>query len=257
MVDGHLHGGRRVALGLATDDDYRVYVSDGGRSRGSSTGTPTPQAWEPSGQKVSVGSLPTATLVCIRHSEDGDILHHALRVLDVTSGATVADLADPGNTLTPIAWSPTGHTLAFVSELGSFERPGLWDLDTGARRDLALSDLPGAVFPVTWYDEGDALLVRHEHAGTAQLFKVDTVSEAHELIADPDGDIDDAAIRPDGTVWLKACDAAHPPTIVDTAGEVVARESGRARSRRHGAAIALVREPERRSDPRLRRAPDG
>ena len=75
-----------------------------------------------------------------------------------------ADLADEGRNLDPAVWSPVpgDHRLAFTSERGAFERPAIWDLDTGERRDIDV-DLPGAVFPVDWWPDGSALLLRHEH----------------------------------------------------------------------------------------------
>jgi dienelactone hydrolase len=229
LVDGVPHAwsmgismvGNRVALGLSTDDDYRVYVADTGSVPRELYRHANPAGVGAEWPEGLGGLSADGTLLCIRHSEDGDILHHALRVLDVSSGAVIGDLADPGDTLTPVAWSPVGHTLAFVSELGEFERPGLWNVDSGERRDLPLEDAPGAVFPVAWYPQGEALLVRQEHDGTAKLLRLDVTSQAHELVADPPGDIDDAAIRPDGGIWLQASDAAHPPTIVDAQGAVV------------------------------------
>ena len=213
--------GPRVAVGLATDDDYRVYVADGDAAAVEVYRHDNPAGVGAEWPEGLGGLSSDGALLCIRHSEDGDILHHALRVLDAASGTAIADLADPGHTLNPIVWSPVGHTLAFVSELGEFERPGLWDVDGGGRRDLALQDLPGAVFPVTWHGDGSALLVRHEHEGTAELLTVDVASGAHQMVADPHGDIDAAAMRPDGAIWIQASDAVHPPTIVDTQGTVV------------------------------------
>ena len=92
----------------------------------------------PNGPKASEGSRHDGALLCIRHGEDGDILRSALRVLDAETGEPVGDLVDPARRLEAAAWSPRGHLLAFVSELGAFERPGLWDLDSGERRDLTL-----------------------------------------------------------------------------------------------------------------------
>jgi dipeptidyl aminopeptidase/acylaminoacyl peptidase len=142
----------------------------------------------------------------------------ALRVFDVDAGLVRRDLVDPGRNLAPDAWSPVpgDQRLAFTSELGGFERPAIWDLVTGERRDLKI-DLPGAVFPVDWWRDASALLVRHEHEGRAQLFRLDPASGAIDLILDPDGDIEEeggAAVRPDGSVWCKTGDATRASRTV-------------------------------------------
>ena len=70
-------------------------------------------------------------LVCLRHTEAGDILHHALMVLDAADGTVMATLVDPGSNLDPTAWSPRpgDERLLFTSELGAFERPAIWDAE--------------------------------------------------------------------------------------------------------------------------------
>ena len=87
-------------------------------------------------------------LVCIQHAEHGDLLHAALRVLDTRTGEVVGELEDKGRNLDPVAWSPVSgdQRLAFTSELGAFERPAIWDVRSGERRDLDI-DLPERGLP--------------------------------------------------------------------------------------------------------------
>ncbi|HSH32710.1 MAG TPA: prolyl oligopeptidase family serine peptidase, partial [Actinomycetota bacterium] len=63
-----------------------------------------------------------------------------------------------------------------------------------------------------------ALLVRHEHEGRSQLVRVDVDNETTDVIADPGGEIDDSAIRPDGQVWFETSSGIDPPRIVDLGG---------------------------------------
>ena len=78
--------GDRVAVGCATDDDYRVYIADGDQEarlvyrheHPAGVGAEWPEG---------VGGLSQdGALLCIRHGEDGDILRSALRVLDAENG---------------------------------------------------------------------------------------------------------------------------------------------------------------------------
>jgi len=214
----------RAALTIEVGGTYTTYVIGGGGSPRILWATPFASGvgrMYPYGGGLSADG----TLVCVCHAEAGDILHNALRVFDADTGDVVADLLDPGANLVPDAWSPVrgDQRLAFTSERGTFERPAIWDPTTGARRDLTV-DLPGAVFPMEWWPDASALLVRHEHEAGAQLYRLDVDSGAAELIADPHGDVEDyggARIRPDGSVWLKTSDATHASRIVSRDGEEI------------------------------------
>jgi dienelactone hydrolase len=201
----------RVAVGLATGDRYEIYVADGDGPARLVYGHECPAGVGCEWPEGGGGLSGDGSLLCIRHGEDGDILRSALRVLDAGTGETVADLVDAGRRLDPRAWSPTESILAFVSELGAFERPALWWPMSGDRRDLTVGSLPGAVFPVTWYPDGSTLLVRHEHEGRAQLYRLDVATEDLHLVADPRGDVEESGVRPDGEVWLRASDGESPP----------------------------------------------
>ncbi len=162
--------GGAVALGLSTRTDYRAYLRARGWHSDAAAGREDRRSvWEASSRWVRVDSPPMASLVCLRHSEHGDIVHEALRVVDA-AGGTVGEQIDEGSNLDPVAWSPVAgdHRLLFTSERGPFERPAIWDLTTGERQDLEV-DLPGAVIPVGWWPGGSAILARHEFEGTDQL----------------------------------------------------------------------------------------
>jgi dipeptidyl aminopeptidase/acylaminoacyl peptidase len=212
--------GSSVAIGQATDDDYRVYVAqDGGSAR------LLYQHEQPAGlgrlwPEGTGGLSADASLLCVRHTEHGDILHSALRVLDTQGGGAIGELEDPGRSLDPVAWSPSSPTLLFTSERGAFERPAIWDLSTGDRWDLEV-DLPGAVIPLTWYPDGGAILVRQEHEAIDRLHRVDVRSGVSHLVAQPGGEIEDAVVRPDGEVWLVVSDTSHPRRPETADGKVV------------------------------------
>lgn len=218
-----------VAVGLATDEDYRIYRAAGGE--------PARELWRtdavagvgcewPEGRG---GLSADASLLCVRHGEHGDILNPALRVFDVRTGESVGDLRDPGRRVEAAAWSPVpgDRRLAVVHERDRVERPAIWDLTTGERHDLDV-DLPGAVFPVDWWPDGSALLARHEHEGIDRLVRIDVETGATELVADPGGEIEDAAVRPDGAVWLEASDSVHPPRVLTADGREVLSSPGEA-----------------------------
>jgi dipeptidyl aminopeptidase/acylaminoacyl peptidase len=221
--------GLRAALTIEVDGTYTTYVIDGDEPPRVLWATPfasgVGRMWPFGGGLSADGRL-----VCVCHAEGGDILHNALRVFDADSGDVVADLVDPGSNLMPDAWSPVpgDHRLAFTSERATFERPAIWDPTTDERRDVPV-DLPGAVFPIEWWPDGSALLVRHEHEARSQLYRLDPIGGAIELVAEPHGDVDEeyggARRRADGSVWFKTSDAVHASRIVSQDGtEVLPRD---------------------------------
>jgi dienelactone hydrolase len=207
--------GDAVALGIVTEDDYLAMVGEpGSRAR---------VVWrsrkplgvgrdDPSG---SGGISADGSLVCIRHSEQGDILHHGLMVVDAVRGDVVGRLQDPGSNLDPVAWSPRpgDERLLLTSELATFERPAIWSPTSGERRDVPV-DLPGASIPLAWWPDGSAILIRHEFEGRFELHRLDPLTGESTLVADPPGEIGDAAVRPDGEVWFRTSDGVHPPRVV-------------------------------------------
>ena len=98
------------------------------------------------------GLSPDGALVCIHHSENGDIDRQALRVLDSRSGESAGDQVDPELRMEAVAWSPAAgaRRLLFTQERSGIERPAIWDLDARERLDLELSDVTGPVIPLGW-----------------------------------------------------------------------------------------------------------
>ena len=112
------------------------------------------------------------SLLCLEHAEHGDLIHTALRVIDPRSGDTVGDQLDDGMSLIAKCWAPVqgDSRLAFEHEGSGDERPGIWDLATGERRDLEL-DLQGAVLVADWWPDASALLLVNRSEGRDLLLR--------------------------------------------------------------------------------------
>jgi dipeptidyl aminopeptidase/acylaminoacyl peptidase len=100
-------------------------------------------------------------------------------------------------------WSPVAGDLrlAFTHERDGDERPGIWDLASGARRDLEL-DLGGAVTAADWWPDASALLLLNIVEGRSYVYRYDVASGALEQIATEPGFVWRARVRPDGRIWL-------------------------------------------------------
>ncbi|GIU97944.1 MAG: peptide hydrolase [Actinomycetota bacterium] len=216
-----------VAIGIVTDEDYRVYVGHDGEparclyrhERPAGVGAEWPQG--------RGGLSADGRLVCIRHAERGDIERQALRVLDARTGEPVAEL-DDGARMSPEHWSPVPGDQRLVgwSDRGGIERPFVWDPVAGTRADLDL-DLPGCVFPEGWYPGAEALLLRHAHEGVDELLRYELGTGALDTVRPAGGTVSATWIRPDGAVWAQVESSVEPPRIVEVgSGREVARLDG-------------------------------
>ncbi len=213
-------GDELVVLGLATEDGFQVHIGGYGDSA---------RLLHQHEQVVHVAGLSRdGSLLGLGHAEHGDSIHPAVRVIDPATGAVVGEQWDgPGLGLEPAGWSPIrgDQRLAFVHEREGVERPGVWDLSTGDRRDLAI-DLPGDVSVAGWYPDASALLLVHDHGGRTELYRHDLDGGALGRVDHAEGTVSGARVRPDGEVWYQLGSGAEPPTVRSDDGRVVAELDG-------------------------------
>ncbi|MFE9121019.1 S9 family peptidase [Streptomyces sp. NPDC007172] len=177
-------------------------------------------------ESAGVGDLShDGTLIAVEHTEHGDAMHSALRVVR-PDGSAVAELDDTkGGTeelgLEVLGFAPlAGDTRLLVAHQrrGRWE-PMIWDVASGEESDLAL-DLPGDV-SAEWYPDGSALLVVHSFEARSGLFRFDLATRSLIEIETPAGSVSGATARPDGTVEYLWSSAATPSEVRSTTGDVV------------------------------------
>ncbi|MFE9093024.1 prolyl oligopeptidase family serine peptidase [Streptomyces sp. NPDC007264] len=177
-------------------------------------------------ESAGVGDLShDGSLIAIEHTEHGDAMHSALRVLR-QDGSTVAELDDTKDGtvesgLEVLGFAPVdGDTRLLIGHQrrGRWE-PLVWDVASGEETDLAL-ELPGDV-AAEWYPDGSALLVVHSFEARSELFRYDLATRELVRVPTPPGTVSGATARPDGTVEYLWSSAAEPPVVRSTSGEVV------------------------------------
>ena len=171
-------------------------------------------------------------LVSLRHTENGDILHHALMVLDAADGDWSRTLVDAGSNLDPTAWSPRPGTIGCCFTSGARGVRATGDLDAEVRR-ATRSDRrspgrrdPGGVVARrllrSWYVTSSR--ARSSSPGGSR-HRRDRRSSPTRTARSPT-----AAVRPDGQVWFQTSDSVSRPRVVNADGD------GRPDARRRPAA---------------------
>jgi len=232
FLDGVPHGWNNglaqapgvVVAAISDRDGFAIYVSlDGAPAREVLRSTEYVGLGDAEQGGFVRGAFSTdGTLLCVEHAEHGDLLHPALRVIDPRSGVAVGELRDEGRWLAAKCWSPVpgDARLAFLHELEGDERPGIWDLGTGERTNLAL-DLTGGVAIGDWWPDGSALLLVNLFEGRSSLYRYDVETGALSEIVTERGYIGKARVRPDGRIWFLHEQGRRQRLVLDDTGAEV------------------------------------
>ncbi|MEV1045969.1 prolyl oligopeptidase family serine peptidase [Streptomyces sp. NPDC049916] len=189
------------------------------------------EVWEPveiyrHRESAGVGDLSyDGTLIALEHTEHGDAMHSALRVVR-PDGSAVAELDDTeGGTkelgLTVLGFAPVAgdsRLLVGHQRRGRWE-PMIWDPVAGTETALPI-DLPGDV-DAEWYPDGSALLIEHSFEARSELWRYEPGAPEPVRVETPAGTVSGATARPDGTVEYLWSSAAQPPVVRSTSGAVV------------------------------------
>lgn len=163
------------------------------------------------------GALSTdETLLCIEHSEHGDQIHPALRILDARTGAVVADLRDEGLALCAFAWSPIpgDKRLAIGHERRGERAPAIWNIETGEVTDLPIPwDRLTEV--ADWWPDASALLLFELRDGRNYLHRLDLATNEISPVPIESGSLTGARVRPGGAIWYRLQRGEHPGVIFE------------------------------------------
>jgi dipeptidyl aminopeptidase/acylaminoacyl peptidase len=219
-----------VAASISDRDGFAIYVAlEGGEAKELYRSTEFVSVG--GGDAFNRGGLSAdGALLCLEHSEHGDLMHPALRVVDPRTGGVIAEQLDVGRSLTSAAWSPMegDQRLVVIHERGGEDAPAIWEPETGAWRDVE-TGLEGPVLVLDWWPDASALLLRHEHEGRHRLFRYGIADGSLAPIEHPEGQISGGRVRPDGGVWLRHASGASAPRILDgTGAEVLIPDGERA-----------------------------
>ncbi len=211
-------GRRIVVIGRSTDNGASIHVR---RDTAESLVLYTSE------HDAHVGALSRDdTMIAIAHAEHGDSRHMALRVYDA-GGSPVAEKWDgAGLGLDVVGFSPVagdGRLLVQHERRGRSELL-IWDIAADTETELSI-DLPGEL-DASWYDDGTALLVSHDHHARSELYRYELSDGALSRLDTPPGIVGAATARPDGRVEFSWSSSALPPVIRAVGGGTVLTPPG-------------------------------
>ncbi|MFG2823104.1 prolyl oligopeptidase family serine peptidase [Kitasatospora sp. NPDC048365] len=178
-------------------------------------------------------------LLAVDHTEHGDAMHSAIRVVRTADGSTVAELDEvtgrqeqEARGVACLGFAPADgdpRLLVAHQRRGRWE-PMIWDVAAGTETELKLRDEQGREFPgdlsAQWRPDARALLIEHEYEARSELFSYDLAGGELTRLDTPRGTVSGATARPDGTVEFLWSSAAEPSAVRSTSGEVVLRAPG-------------------------------
>lgn len=156
-------------------------------------------------------------LVAVEHAEH-DARHPSLRVISADTGTLVGELTDrPGRGVWAVDFAPLpGDTrLLVLHERGGLPSAAVWDVATGARRELLLSGA-GEVTGADWYPDGRAVLLAVDHHARTRLYRYDLGTGHATGVGPAEGSVEEATPHPSGEVWYSWSSAAQPPSLRTT-----------------------------------------
>lgn len=221
-----------VAAGISDRDGFSIYVAADGqaprRVAHSTEWTAIGGVYDGAGADIS-GLSANGELLALQHAEHGDITHPALRIVHARSGEILGERGDGSFAVMASGWSPVGgeRRLAIAHEPVDRTTPAVWDLADGTWTDLE-TGLDGDVSPLDWWPDGSALLLRRIHLARHDLYRFDLATGAATRLQTPPGAIDDARVRPDGSVWFLHTNGEGRGRVVDDRGVVILEAGGEA-----------------------------
>jgi pimeloyl-ACP methyl ester carboxylesterase len=179
------------------------------------------------GDSGRAGLSPDGELLCLEHSEHGDLIHPALRVLNAGTGEVVGEQLDQGMALKAACWSPVlgDHRLVITHERDGEERPAIWNLATGERIDLQ-TGLEGVVEAADWWPDASALLIVNLVEGRHHLYRYEVATGSTTALEHEQGTIFAARVRPDGNVWYRVSSGARQAMVMEAGGGEVLKSEG-------------------------------
>ncbi len=154
----------------------------------------------------------------ISRAPDGDLMHPVVCIVDLLSGGVVAELADPGLGLRPVAFSPVGDGRVLAAHT-RHDRTGLlvWSPSTGEVDEVQV-DLDGDVNG-RWLHDASGLLLIVSLDGRDSIHRFDFATGSTSRVPSPRGVVTEVSARRNGSIHALVDSAEQSPRLVELGGD--------------------------------------
>jgi pimeloyl-ACP methyl ester carboxylesterase len=196
----------------ARDDQFKVYLKEGNDA---------PRLLFESGSLAFGPYLSCdGKIAAVESSERTKSMDVSMLAFDTETGQPIRELWEEGASFEGARFSPIegDPRLVCTSSASGFERPLIWNAVSGECIPLQLDDIPGAIFPYTWSDDAEHILLCQIYQAQFQLYRYEVRTQRVVKLAHPVGTwgfwAGDGCFAPDNEIWMIWEDFSHPPRLV-------------------------------------------
>ena len=138
-----------------------------------------------------------------------------------TAGRVIAELWDgPESSIEPGRFAPiAGDTrILAASNRSGVQRPLIWDVRSGERRDLAIGDMVGEIAPLDWSPDGRRVLLSQFTDARQQLYSYDLDSDTLTRLEHPAGTFSETYFVPSGAIFAQYQSSTTPARLIELDG---------------------------------------
>lgn len=203
--------GNVTAFMAAGEDGYKVYVRHG---------DDVPKLVYHS-ESIIFEIVPSCDgrIVFIASSERTKSMEFSVLAIDATSGERMAEVWDENASVQNIIPSAKAGDpwILCTSNQSGFERPFLWNSSSGERIPFQVDEIPGAIFPSDWSEDGERILLCQIYQAQYQLYCYELSGHSVRKLEHPFGTLGGflpGSFGQDGEIWITHEDAAQPASLV-------------------------------------------
>lgn len=155
-------------------------------------------------------------IVVVATTERSGTRAFSLMAWDTTSSDRMAEWYENGTSIRPVCFSPRpgDRRLLVMGDRSGFNRPWLWDLDTGEQIALPLDEVQGELSVWDWSAAGDRLLLCELHQACYRLYTYDLIAQQLHPLQHPSGTLSSGQFLGDEEILLTVSNAAKPSHLI-------------------------------------------
>ena len=151
-------------------------------------------------------------------SENSQYLEFSLIAFDLSqSESPIGTLEEESGSLSVIGFAPlSGDTRLLAStSISGFERPLIWDIKTGERTDIPLTEFEGEVTPLGWSQDGEKILLQQLSQAQFQLYTYNLKTGEINKLNHPSGSFNSGYFaQGDSEIWVNWQDSTQPSRVI-------------------------------------------